>query len=461
MKLLKHELLWAGAFYFLFLLSIALWVRDIPNQPDAFITIHELIRSSSMGDPASFATAAIDIAQNGWISSTNDWIFNLWPPGFILLEAMILKLMGPEAPVIFVLQVLTAILFSIVLTLLYDLLKTSINSKAAYVLPLFIFAFPVSRVFLIQPTGISLGECISIGFFMLSVLFAFRSVTKSSLCHAVVAGLCLALSAYFRSQFEFVLLVLTGWGIILIAATWLTPLRKTIEPRFVGRVFKTIAIVLLIAHAATIPWRIYHMVHPHYDAKLQKYVGSPNWVFTTGLIFSNSVKTSEVLKNGHGQFVVDGAGNLVCRIDPSTCGNEENAKKLLIKTFTEHLFEWYKLKFDVIGKYWFSSVEDWVAVIKQPRYMDFVVNGFILIALIVIAALLFSRKVRSSVLWVLLIWFNASLFSAYAVVFSLAHFEVRYFYFPKIAGIFMALIVVCQYFRPTVRIDIAREGGAR
>ena len=44
--------------------------------------------------PTYFATAAIDIAENGWISSYNDWIFNLWPPGFVLLEASIIKVAG-------------------------------------------------------------------------------------------------------------------------------------------------------------------------------------------------------------------------------------------------------------------------------------------------------------------------------------------------------------------------------
>jgi hypothetical protein len=73
MKLLKHESLWVGVLYFLILLGIALWVRDIPDQPNAFsTTTHEIVKSGvmEMGDTSSFATAAVDIAENGWISST-------------------------------------------------------------------------------------------------------------------------------------------------------------------------------------------------------------------------------------------------------------------------------------------------------------------------------------------------------------------------------------------------------
>lgn len=445
MKSFKRESLWIGFIYFLILLGIALWVRDIPSQ-DTFITIQQIIEESKMGDPASFATAAIDVAKNGWISNSNDWIFNLWPPGFVLLEASIIKLLGLGAPLVLVLQILAAVLFSIVLILLYDLLHTCLKRKViAFTLPLLIFAFPVSRVFLLQPIGITLGESFAIGFFLLSILLGYRSVVRNSLSYAAYAGLSLALSAYFRSQFEILLLSLTGWGILLIIAIQLTRLRNFIETRFVKSAIKSIVIVLLIAHAATFPWRAYHWI----------YQGSPAWVYTSSLTVNASVLTSTDLESVGGGFVVAGGGNLVCRIDPTTCGKTENAKKLFFETFFTHPVEWYSLKFDVMGKYWFSSVQNWVTVRVEPTSVDKVTNGLLLITLIVLVVLLFARKVRAHGSWVLLMWFNASLFSAYMLIFTVAHFEVRYFYFPKIAGIFIAIIVTSLYCRPCeTRVDI-------
>jgi hypothetical protein len=433
MRPLKHELLWAGVVYFLVLLGIALWVRDIPNQPDAFITIQQLIKTRGWSDSVYFATAAIDIAENGWISSANDWIFNLWPPGFVLLEALGLKVLGHEAPVIFVLQLLATVLYSIVLALLYDILGKCVKTKVAFALPLLIFAFPVSRVFLLEPTGISLGE---------SILLAFRSVARSSLRYAVYAGVFLALSAYFRSQFELILLAMTGWGVLLIMAIRLTRLRKSIEPQLAKSAVKTIAVMLLVAHAATVPWRTYHWI----------YQGNPSWVQTANLVFENSVKTSAQLAGSAG-FIVAGGGNLVCRIDPSTCGDTANAKKLFIKTFIAHPIEWYALKFDVIGQYWFSSVNFWVNSPSEPALIDIVANGLLLNALIALAALLLTRRVRSHGLWILLMWFNLSIFSAYMLIFTMVHFEVRYFYFPKIVGIVMLIFVGSLYFRPIQKND--------
>lgn len=441
MKLLKFESMWVGLFFFFILLGMALWVRDIPYLYDAFgLTPQQLVSSATnvLNDPTYFATAAIDIAKNGWISSANDWIFNLWPPGFILLEALIIKVLGFDAPVVLVLQILAAGLFSIVLTLLYGLLRENVDRKVSFLLPLIIFAFPVSRVFLLQPTGITLGESFAIGFFLIGILLALRSVQWNALRYAAYAGICFALSAYFRSQFEIILLALTAWGVLLIVVVHLNRLQVVVEPRLRTSVVRTIVVVLMVAHAATFPWRAYHWI----------YQGSPLWVQTASVMFGNSVMTSEQLEKVGGGFVVAGGGNLTCRIDPTTCGDTTNAKQLFIKTFMAHPVEWYSLKFDVIGKYWFSSVKNLVSVEgAESTSIDFVTNALLLAALIAVIAFLLVRKVRSHIFWVLLVWFNGSLFSAYSLIFTAAHFEDRYFYFPKIAGIVMFLILASLYCR--------------
>ncbi|MDC0598495.1 hypothetical protein OAP18_01430 [Gammaproteobacteria bacterium] len=439
MKIFKNLSLWAGPAYFLILLNIGLWVRDIPDQPDPFsATLQEVIATSPMGDPKSFATAAIDIAENGWISTPNDWIFNLWPPGFVLLEASIIKVLGPEAPVILVLQIFAALLFSIVLTLLYSLLSENMNRKIAFFLPLVIFAFPVSRVFLLEPTGLTLGESFSIGFFLTGILLILRAVRHKAICYAFGAGICLALAAYFRSQFEIILHGMTGWGLLLILAiitTKLSRYRNVIDTKLAGRIITTMFITLLIAHIATIPWRYYHWT----------FQGSSKWVHTSSVTFGNAVQTTEYLEGAGGGFVVAGGGNLVCRIDPTTCEDFENAQALFLKTLLQHPVQWYSMKLDVIGKYWFSSVENWSSVSIEATWIDIIINGVLLVVMMALLYLLFTRKCIVDRSWILLFWINASLFSTYFLIFTVQQFEVRYFYFPKIAGMVMLLILASLY----------------
>ena len=71
---------------------------------------------------------------------------------------------------------------------------------------------------------------------------------------------------------------------------------------------------------------------------------------TVDIIATNSVMTTEYLESVNAGFVSAGGGNLICRIEPTTCGDTANAKRLFVKTFVNHPIEWYSLKYDVLGK---------------------------------------------------------------------------------------------------------------
>jgi hypothetical protein len=153
-----------------------------------------------------------------------------------------------------------------------------------------------------------------------------------------------------------------------------------------------------------------------------------------------------------GGFIAEGGGNLVCRINPSTCGDQSNAKYLFIKTFIENPVDWYSIKLNLIGKYWFSSAENFVSVVNNTTSFDLITNGLLLVIIISSIFLLFSNTVRKKQSWILLIWFSSSISSAYFLIFSLVHFEVRYFYFPKIFGLVMFLIILSFYLQPSKKI---------
>jgi hypothetical protein len=431
MKLLNFKSGWIGISYFYILLSIALLVTDIPTQYDASTTAEDIIRTSVLGDPKWFATTAVDIATNGSVSSSNNWVLNLWPPGFVFLEALIIKIFGLEAPIILILQILAAGLFAGVLTLLYRLLRENLNESISFILPLTIFAFPTSRVFLLQPVGLSFGESFAIGFFLIGLLLSLRSVQWHNLGLAIYAGICFALAAYFRSQFEIILLAMTVCGLLPIVFARLKPFIK-FRTRSQTSAAKIILVTLLVAHAAMLPWRIYHWANN----------GSLAWVYTSSVTFGNSVATTEHLESVGGGFVVAGRGNLTCRIDPATCGDKVNAKRLFIKTFLSHPVQWYSLKLEVLGEYWFSPTENWTAVSVAATPMSYVINTFFLIAIVAAILLLLVRKVRLHISWPVLAWLSLSLLSAYGLIFTVQQFEVRYFYFPKIIGVVLFFIVV-------------------
>ncbi len=441
----KHKLL-LGFIYFLILFFISLFVKDVSNQYDnltlitpnellklyeklAFLTPFEVLKSTLYGDPATFMKTAIEIARDGWITSSNQWVFNLWPPGFILLEALIIKLFGVDAPIILILQILVSLLFSIVFISVYIIAVKYINKKLAFLLPMSIFIFPVSRVFILEPLGISFGEGLSIGFFLLFVTFSIISVSRDSKSIALLAGVFLGLSAYFRSQFETILMIATIFGILLIAISIVYQLFK--NSRLLEKcVITQIAIIVFGAFIVTLPWRIYNYAHND----------RTSWVASTSLTYANLVRTSEKLHSLGGNWIVEGRGNMVCLVNNDTCGKvKESNMALLAKTFIESPLKWYSIKAEVIGKYWFAVIDSrWDMSTLPTTYNSDIINWSILLMFIYIMYMTIKNIKEKLVM--LLTWINLSVFSTYAMIFTIIHYEVRYFFFPKIFIIFMFLL---------------------
>ncbi len=427
--------------YFVVIMCLSVFVRDISGQYNVFTTtVMDIIIESQMGDPKYFATAALDISKNGWISNPNTWIFNLWPPGFILLEALIIKIFGVTVPILLVLQFILSILYAILFLIFYNDFKISRYKIVSFLFPLILFLFPFSRVFLLQPVGITLGESFSIAFFLIAILLAIKSIKSEKILYAIYSGIFIGVSTYFRSQFEILLLGMSAGLVILIILIQFKIFKNIFDDKIIKKSLKSIIVILIVAHALMIPWRFYH----YYNH------GSPSWVYTSSNTYANAVKTSEELRKLGGGFVVDGGGNLVCRINPITCGDMTNAKEHFFRTLFNNPIEWYSIKLDILGKYWFSSEENWVSVYYEAGTLDYISNSFILTMLISIFYLMLKKNILKDKYWIMIGWLIGSLFFSYLIIFTVQQFEVRYFYFPKIIIlIFFLILIVINKTHPT------------
>lgn len=436
LRLTMSKKLAVYGFYFLILISIALFVRDIPNQYGSNsvmeLTLDEVIKTSEWGDPSSYGLGAVDVATTGWITSDHQVVFNAWPPGFTLLEALIIKSMGMNAPVVFILMILLAALFSLIFVILFNDWRIIKNDVISFFIPLIIFIFPLSRVYLLQPVGVSFGEPFSVAFFILGLLFLCRSVKTKKIRPAIYAGLFFALSAYFRSQFELFVLAINLLGILSFIC-----LRKSSV--FYGdksTSFSNIILVVVItANLAMLPWRIYHLVNN----------GFPVWVSTPLATAKLSVQTDAELESSGRGFILAGGGNLTCKVDPTTCGKESELTKLFLKTYLENPLKWYELKLRKIGKYWFSPIVNWVTVNAQPNLFDYFINMIFLVLIMSSSILLSLSDLRKTHAGKAISWIFYSLVFAYSIIYSLVHFEVRYFYFPKIMSLIFFVLTISSY----------------
>lgn len=432
--------------YFVLLFAVGLFVRDSDPQPELLAAIGDLGKSlREVGDPLYFATGALDIYHFGWITPANRWIISLWPPGFMLLEAGILKLFGESAPFIVILIALSAFLGATMLLLMRRYLLELVGPICATFLPLVVFCFPVTRLYMLEPIGAVLGEGFSVAFFIIAMLLILLAPRSRPLAYAISAGTLLALAAYFRPQYELLIWFLTaaatpilGW---LLFSLW--SYRRLDSRRTATRSVVIILAVLTTSHLLMLPWRIHNLFEG----------GGLSWVSTRHLVIRNALSIEAGLAAGGGGFVIEGGGNLACKLEPSYCGQTD--EKLFYRAFFDHMGEWYLRKFELLPKYWFASLRNFVNIGFLPTLIDKIVNALLLLCVLATVPLLW--RTRHNRVGLLQLWICASFYMCFFVIFSFVHFEARYFYLLKIFSIVTTILLGSLAYRSKKRTPILQS----
>lgn len=421
-------------FYFTIVLCIGFFIRDIPYQPNILINIQDFVsqngKVSELGDVFNFAEGAIDIYYNGWIKPENYWRLRLWPPGFMYLEGMILKIFGLDAPFIFILIVLNSFFITGFLLLFRLYLLRFLPKISSSILPLVPFCFPVTRFFLLEPAAIILGEGFAIVFFLSAILFLLFSFRDRGWKNAIYSGILLAAAAYMRPQFEIIILFLTI-TLFLICIVYLIQKtiffkRQVISLNYFSNI-KIMLLILLVAHSTMLPWRI----HNYKERR------AFSWVCTSKLFYENAGKTEQEMNEKKAGFFIEGGGNLPCKIDPSYCG--KNDAFSFYKVFFTNMIAWYRHKINLLPGYWFSSLRNYTNIVYLPTYFDKIINTIYLFCVLITFPLLFwTRFYKDAQVYSCMC---ISFYSCFFVIFTFFHFETRYFYLMKIFSLFSVIIL--------------------
>jgi hypothetical protein len=419
-------------FYFSILLIIAILLSATPMQ-DWGRDLATAAKSTIYGDPLSFATAAKDVVQNGWVIDSSKSTFDLWPPGFVLLEAGLLKLFGSNVPMPALLLVLSAGLFAALMIEMRRLLAASFG-QWAWLIPPLMFCFAEARIFILSSVGLLLGEWLAIGSFFLAMLLLLRATLKAT----ILAGILFAISAYTRSQFELFL------DVILVVSVGLWGSRYFNKSRnFNGwRVGKLLLIAMVVAQTLMLPWRLYHF---------QEGKGL-RWVTSVDMIIQDGLASDMALQEDNKTFIIIGGGNVACHIAPEHCGEKES--RIYLNIFLEHPFAWIKEKVQVLPKYWYTFVNKSTFVLPFYNYPVLnIAQSILLLSLLLSAALLwFVRKSPAANLWT---GVGSGLLIAHLVIVLFAHLEVRYFFFIKIYSVFSLILLLGLM----VELRLQKENG--
>jgi hypothetical protein len=421
------------ASYFMGLLLLALLTSILTAQATWGAALMEFSQIHPTADPAYFASGALDIARHGWITPANQWLIRLWPPGFMVLEGLGVRLVGEKGPFLIPLLAVSAFFCATWMSLLRRyLLRSGMRQRPATLAPLLPFVFPLSSFFLLSPVGLSFGETFAVSLYAMGfvlVLLAFRAESLWKVAAlAAPAGFAFAGAAYFRSQFELLVLSLSlGAGAILVitAAFYMVKKKSCVDLR----VLLISAVSLVAAHTSMAPWRIHNYIMS----------GSTNWVATSMLVYENALRPETDLLKAGGTVVVKGGGHLACKLESSFCGQKDGV--YFYRSFLNNMGTWIAYKAQLLPEYWMAPprLEEmwWPGV--EATATEKAANLAFLACLF--AGLWRLWSIRRDPIFPLQAWLLLSLYGCMAAVYTLVHLETRYFYLPKIFSV-VALVAL-------------------
>jgi len=440
-------------FYFVLILLVALQYDNFHTGTssqalDSVIyfksTLKDVMQHYGIGDPGSFALGGLTLFHNKWFDANTVWLINLWPPGFMFLEACILKIFGEHAPIIIILQVLASLCLATTLGFFNSLLTFFTRKPIALLIPLMLLIPEQSRLYLVTPDSVLRGETFAISFALAGLFCLYLAYANNNKKTAIMAGIFFGLSAWFRSQFEMFFMVAT-LNVLLTGIIYLSYKKinnqpasfilsknifKTLTP------FSTILIAIVMFHATTLPYRIYGYTRTH----------NLLWVQTSNLMMLNNFVTSEVMDKNGASFLRAGGANTPCVIAPKECAevSKQIAQGLppfelrnkVIHILLQHPEAYISMKLKLLPEFWFSSPD--TGFMTTKNLSDFI---FIICFLWSIIWILTSLR---SPLALISYWLSSSIVLAYGLIFIFAHYETRYFIFFKIYFLVMAILGIIQ-----------------
>lgn len=385
-----------------------------------WIDLWLLVKSPGAADPHSFVAAAMDINSTGWVTDKTRWILNTWPPGFILLEAGLLRFFGDEAPIPLMLLAISASIFAIILTEMSYMLG-GVFGRWTWFIPIALFSFPEARMSLLSPIGLLLGEWLAIGSFLLAVLMLLHRSYKS----ALFAGLLFSISAYSRSQFEMFL------SVILMVVVGLTVFMVfRLRQKYLGhwKEAKLLLVAILFAQLLMLPWRLYHL-HDGKDLR---------WVYTGPQIVQLSLSSDNALREMGAEWLVLGGINVACHLSPPDCGKSDF--DTYSRIFLEHPISWMAQKVELLPSYWFAPLGSLTSPVGSTNWFAIAQESALLIFLLFHFGALWA--IRKSNYMVTFCGVSLGLLGGYCAIIIFSQFEVRYFFFIKIYGMFACILML-------------------
>jgi len=377
-------------------------------------------------DAGSYLTAAIELDSTSSLeASPTIGVFSLWPPGMVVLEALILRLLQNDFYFGVALGALTAFAWGGFLGYVACVVHKLYGKLLAILLLVFVVSVgPIPNWILSD--GLFYADGFGALFFLIGITLLILSqrenyVQSRKLSYGILAGISFALSAYFRAVFINVLYMLlaTCLACLVVFVTlkirrngrwYLTKIKQAIEA----------AAIFGIATAA-----MFICVNPWMTFK-EEVMGARQW----SVVGDGFISGMWVDRNEQVGFLSEGGIGWACEIDPEKCVELNKLKAtqptldITHKQLTEAILvalknpgEYILDRGKFIGKAWISLGYGYLKDVLNHPF-----SAVDLVGLIGFFVILIKRFARS---WPLLLSISA-IYVTVLVPLLIGHIEIRY-----------------------------------
>ncbi len=292
---------------------IALLIISAPRGLASTVTAYQIPITTRLAEAAtafggsdagSLLTGALWWSSITAISPGAHWIYNLWPPGGVVVDVL---LVGLEAltgiPGVLLMVLLNCAVWAVFFGICFRMIARYRSRTQAVV---FVAAGLLFSGVSSWGTGTGLFYADSFGAISLcfSLLLLVKAglapTTRRKILFAALAGIFLGGAAYFRASYDIIALATVGVGAVIVVASLAVTRVPRLSALRAGALRMAVPITVLggVAQLFMLPWRLYLMwrIHP----------GDPRWTVvadgTSGGRWIPDRVMAGFLKEGHANW---------------------------------------------------------------------------------------------------------------------------------------------------------------
>lgn len=431
------------------------------NTPHGLVTLQlapeRMAQIFGFGDSGSYLKASLNLIATGHNTQQWAWVLNLWPPGMVWLDALVVRFSPLDYGV--TIGLITALLWSATLAVLtWPFMR---GLKPAVIVLLVEFAILGTSPFQswMFDEGLFYADGLAAGSFLLGLALIVNRIRSAAPIQAwirdgIYVGIAFAAAAYLRAAYQFVPWALAALA-LAVAGMIIVKRIRGLPTADLGR-----QAILLGTALLTIPI----LMHP-YTTFVQQERGRAQFVTTDGVY--ESVWKNYTLATTS-QWLLDGGVSVGCDIDPAKCEliqraqaggtlyTSANLRSMLFESIVTHPLEFVGNRGSYVAVQWFADERGSYSH-KKADYRsgpasysfsnDLNPGQGLLYLVLLIAAIVTSCILAVRGRWALLV--IPLMVLALLAPFAIVHVEVRYLIPLKMIGLLAPMLILMLREQPT------------